>query len=148
MAQTKIEQESYILFHLAGTSYGINSQSVKQLEIVEGVTPVPNTPGYVDGVVFTRGQVIPVINLRKRFGFEAAEYNIKTRMIVVTGEGRTVGVIVDSAREFIKIPAASIQPPPENIVGLSGKYLNGITNLEGRIVLILNIEALLMIENN
>ncbi len=135
--------EPYILFELAGTSYGIPSQIVQQMEMVEHITPVPNAPHFVDGVVFLRGQVIPAINLRQRFGFPKAPYDLRTRLIVVRAAGRTVGLIVDSAREFVPINSEAIQPPPEGIAGLSGHYLAGIATLGQRLVLLLDVEAVI-----
>jgi purine-binding chemotaxis protein CheW len=135
--------EPFIFFELANTTYGIRSKLVQQMEMVEQITPVPNAPSFVEGVVFSRGQVIPTLNLRVRFGFEKVPYDARTRLIVINTGGRIVGVIADTAREFISIPVNSIQPPPEAIAGLSGKYLSGIATLGDRIVLILNVEELL-----
>src|SRR5215510_4284689 len=97
--------ESYILFEIVGTTYAVPSQSVQQIEMIEHVTPLPNAPSFVDGVVFTRGQVIPAINVRTRFGFEKVPLTTRTRLIVTNFAGRVVGLIVDSAREFISIAA-------------------------------------------
>jgi len=112
------------------------------MEMVDRITPVPNAPPYVEGVVFSRGQVVPAVNLRRRFGFDAAPFDLRTRLVVVNN-GRTVGLIVDSAREFVPIPAGAIRPPPEALVGLSGKYLQGIAALGERLVLILNVDEVL-----
>jgi purine-binding chemotaxis protein CheW len=137
------QANSYIVFQLAGTSYAIPSADVHQMEIVEQITPVPNAPEFVEGVVFSRGQVIPAINLRVRFGFAKCQHDIRTRLIVTSVQDRTIGIIVDAAREFVVIPNDSIQPPHEAINGVSGKCLNGVTTLDGRIVLILNLNQLL-----
>jgi purine-binding chemotaxis protein CheW len=131
--------EPFILFELAGTTYGVASRSVQQVELVEQITPVPNAPPAVEGVIFSRGQVIPAVNLRLRFGFEKAAHDLRTRLIVVNAGGRVVGLIVDSAREFISIPSSAIQPPNEAISGLRGKYLEGIATLGERIILILDL---------
>ena len=72
---------------------------------------MPNAAHFVDGVVFSRGQVVPALNLRARFGFEKAPYDLSTRLLVVHAAGRSVGLIVDAAREFVSIDPASIQPP-------------------------------------
>lgn len=137
----------FVLFELASTTYAVSSEFVQQMEMVEHVTPVPDAPAYVDGVVFVRGQVVPVVNLRARFGFERAPYDLKTRLMVVARQGRTVGLLVDSAREFITLSAETINPPPEAITGLSGKYLAGIANVADRLVLILNIDEILMFQD-
>jgi purine-binding chemotaxis protein CheW len=134
---------SFILFELAGATYAVDSRVVQQMEMVERITPVPNAPAFVDGVVFSRGQVVPAVNLRARFGFERVPYDLKTRLVVLASQGRTVGVIVDSAREFLPLPSASIQPPPEAVTGLSGKYLEGIATVDDRMLLILDVSEIL-----
>lgn len=131
--------EPFILFELASTTYGIRSQSVQQVELVEHITPVPNAPPAVEGVIFSRGQVVPAINLRARFGFEKKPNDLRTRLIVINTGNRVIGLIVDSAREFISIPVEVIQPPSEAISGMKGKYLEGIATLGERLILILNV---------
>jgi len=137
-----MDKHSFILFEVAGTTYGLASRDVQQMEMVDHITPLPNAPDYVDGVVFTRGQVIPVVNLRVRFGFERTPPTSRTRLIVISRNARTVGLIVDSAREFMSIPADAIRPPHEGISNLSGSYLEGIAAIADRIILILKVEEL------
>jgi purine-binding chemotaxis protein CheW len=84
-----------------------------------------------------------VISLRARFGFERAPYDRRSRLVVVQAGGRSVGLVVDEAREFVAIPAGAIQPPQESLAGLSGRYLEGIASIGDRLVLILNLEHLL-----
>ncbi len=134
---------TYILFQLGGTTYGIRSEVVRQMEMVEHITPVPNAPPFVEGVVLSRGQVIPAVNLRVRFGLDRAPFDLRTRLIVVEADGRTVGLIVDSAREFVSIPPEAIQPPPETPSGTGERFLEGVALLGGRLVLLLNVEPVL-----
>lgn len=141
--QRSRSSEPYILFDLAGTVYGIHSRNVLQMEMIESITPVPNAPHYVEGVMFSRGQVIPVINLRLRLGMERKENNLRSRVIVIRHEGRTAGLIVDSAREYISLPAEIIQTAPEFMTGLTGQFLGGIAKLGDRIILIFNAEGIL-----
>lgn len=147
MNQNDVTKENFILFELNKTTYAVKSLLVKQMEMLEQVTPVPNAPDYIDGIVFSRGQVIPVLNLRKRFGFDAIPYTLSTRLIVVQSNERSVGLVVDSSREFISIQNELIQPPPEYISGLSGKYLGGIATLGKRILLILDLESILQMSD-
>ncbi|BAI88624.1 MULTISPECIES: chemotaxis protein CheW [Arthrospira] len=137
--------QPFILFELDHTTYGIPSDMVQQMEMVEQITPVPNSPSFVVGVVFSRGQVIPAIDLRVRFGFGKIAYTLRSRLIVINTNERTVGLIVDTAREFVSIPAQTIQPSPEGISSLSGKYLAGIATLGERVILILNVSELLVL---
>lgn len=138
-----VDATSYILFELAGTAYAIPSSDVQRMEMIEEITPVPNAPPYVEGVVFTRGKVVPAVNLRKRFGFERADFSLATRLIVVAHETRLVGLIVDSARDFITITEDSIQPPPEALSGTSGRYVRGVASVKDRIVLVLDVAGIL-----
>lgn len=141
-AEAGARAEPFILFDLAGATYGVRSAEIQQLEMVETITPVPNAPAAVDGVVSVRGQVIPVVNLRARFGFERVDVGLRSRLLVVRRDGRTVGFLVDSAREFARIDPGAIQPPPEGISGLNGRYLEGMAHLGERLVLILDMTDL------
>lgn len=134
---------TYVLFTIAGTTYALPSRDVQHMEMVEQVTPVPNAAAFIEGVVFTRGQVVPAMNLRTRFGFERVPLGLATRLLVVRSGERAIGLVADTAREFVTIPAAAIQPPNETLAGLSGRYVHGIATLGGRIVLILNLEEVL-----
>ena len=134
--------QSYILFGVAGTTYAIRSHQVLHIEMIDHVTPVPNAPVFVEGVVFSRGQVVPVINLRARFGFERAAFTLRSRLLVVQHEGRRVGLLADESREFIRISETAIRPPQEAIGGLSGNYLDGVATLGERIVLVLSVREL------
>lgn len=143
MTNTQNDAEPFILFELAGTTYGVRSRFVQQIEMIEHVTPVPNAPAAVEGVVLARGQVIPALNLRARFGFERIAFDLRSRLVVVSTGGRTLGMIVDSAREFLRIPATAIEPPPEAITGLSGRYLEGVATIRERIILVLNLDEVI-----
>jgi chemotaxis signal transduction protein len=131
--------QAYILFGVAGTTYAIRSQDVLHIEMIEHVTPVPNAPAFVEGVVFSRGQVVPVINLRARFGFERGGVTLRSRLLVVQHAARRIGLLVDESREFIRISDAAIKPPQDAIGGLSGSYLDGVATLGQRIVLVLSV---------
>src|SRR4051812_10026206 len=102
--------DTYVIFELAGTSYGVPSSDVRHLEMLEHVTPVPNAMSAIDGVVFSRGEVIPAMNLRTRFGLPREPYSLRTRLLFVQVRQRTVGLIVDTAREFIRLAPETIRP--------------------------------------
>ncbi|MBX9652539.1 chemotaxis protein CheW [bacterium] len=140
---TTLNADNYVVFTLADTLYAIPSNDVERMEMVEHVTPVPNSLPFVDGIVFSRGRVVPAINLRRRFGFTAIEYNIQSRLIIVANENRIVGLIVDSAREFVSIATEAVQPAPDVVNGTSGRYLRGVANVNNRVFLILDIAGIL-----
>ncbi|HEY0458401.1 MAG TPA: chemotaxis protein CheW [Pyrinomonadaceae bacterium] len=131
--------DSFVLFEVAGTTYAVRSADVQQLEMIEHITTVPNAAEAVEGVVFSRGQVIPAINLRTRFGFPKIEYDVRSRLVVVRVDGRSIGLIADIAREFKRIPAEAFKLPAETLNGTTGKYLEAIATHEDRLILLLNL---------
>ena len=138
--------DSFILFELAGTTYGLKSSIVQQLEMVEHITPVPNADNTLEGVVFSRGEVIPAISLRKRFGFETIPYDLRSRLVVVKVNDRSIGLIVDSAREFKNIPEELILPPPAALAATTGGYLRAIATVEDNTILLIDLEQLIQPE--
>ncbi|HEY3853310.1 MAG TPA: chemotaxis protein CheW [Verrucomicrobiae bacterium] len=139
--------ESYVLFELGGSLYGLPSRTVQHIEMFEQVTLVPNANPAIEGIVFSRGQVIPALNLRRRFGLPDSEHTLRTRIVFATIHGRTVGLIVDSAREFRSFPTNTIRPIEETLTGINGKYLKAVTKAGDRLVLILDLEAVLNVED-
>jgi purine-binding chemotaxis protein CheW len=139
--------EGYVLFELAGSLYGMPSQNVRHIEMFEHVTLVPNANPAIDGVVFSRGQVFPALNLRVRFGFPRQEKTLRTRVVFATVHERTVGLIVDSAREFRNLAPADVRPIEETLTGMKGKYLKAVTKVGDRLVLILDLEAVLNVDD-
>jgi purine-binding chemotaxis protein CheW len=138
--------EPFILFELAGTTYGVRSNSVQQIEMIDDVASVPNAHPALEGVVLVRGQIIPALNLRTRFGFEKVERDLRSRLVVINTGARTVGLLVDAAREFLRISTDAIEPPPQALTGLSGHYLEGVATIAERMILILNLDAVLDLE--
>ena len=143
MTRVDTSHGSYILFTVAGTTYALSSGEVRHMEMIDGITRVPNAPSFVDGVVFSRGQVVPVVNLRARFGFERAAFDLRSRLIIVQSGSRLIGLVVDAAREFVAIPPDLIQPPNDALSGMSGRYVEGIASMRDRLVLILSLERIL-----
>lgn len=137
--------DTFILFTLVGTTYAVRTRDVLHMEMIEEITPVPNATASVEGVVFSRGQVVPVVNLRARFGFERIPPDLRSRLLVVQSNGRTVGLMVDSAREFARIAPETIRPPQDALTRLSGRYLEGIAIAQDRIILILDLSAVIEI---
>lgn len=139
--------DAYILLEVDDVAYAVPSEQVVRVEMVEKVTRVPNAPEFVEGVVSIRGQVIPVVSLRKRFHLPAIEKNMRARLIIVRVEGRggerQVGMVADSAREFVAIEAEQIRPVPEGLSGPGITYLEGVATLQRGLVLIINLPRLL-----
>jgi purine-binding chemotaxis protein CheW len=139
--------ESFVLFELDGNLYGLPSRNVQHIDMLEHVTPVPNANPAIDGVVFSRGQVIPALNLRVRFGFPRRDNTIRTRIVFATVHDRIVGLIVDTAREFRHFSSDSLRPIEKTLTGINDKYLTAVTKLGERLVLILDLDAVLNVED-
>jgi len=136
-----------VLFELAGNLYGLPSRNVRHIDMFEHVTVVPNANPAIDGVVFSRGQVIPALNLRVRFGFPRLDHSIRTRIVFATIHDRTVGLIVDAAREFKSFSSDSLKPIEKTLTGINDKYLTAVTKLGEKLVLILDLEAVLNVDD-
>mgnify|MGYP001199834995 CR=1 FL=1 len=138
--------DTYILFELDSAAYAVRSADVQHVEMLEHVTRVPNTAPAVDGVVFSRGQVFPALNLRARFGLPRQPYTAQTRLIFLRVAERVVALIVDSARQFERIERSAIRPIEATLVGIQGNYVEGVATVKGRNVLIMNVGAVLTLE--
>jgi purine-binding chemotaxis protein CheW len=138
------DQRQLVSFRLGQEEYGIDILCVQEIIRVPRITPIPNTPPYVEGVLNLRGRVIPVISLRRRLGLPEAEEGKETRIIVADLSPNTVGFIVDCVSEVIRVPASQIAEAPETDPrGRSDVHLEGLARLEGRLLLILNLPKLL-----
>jgi purine-binding chemotaxis protein CheW len=135
--------DRYILFTVNHTTYALPSEDVAHVEMIEQVTVVPNAASFVDGVVFSRGQVVPAVNMRARFGFDRVAPDLRTRLVIVQIHGRSIGLLVDSCREFLTIPPASIHPPGEALSTAHTSYLAGIATIGERVIVLLDLETLL-----
>lgn len=138
--------ENYIVFELAGSSYGLRSEDVLHLETLEHVTPVPNTAPAVAGVVFSRGEVMPALDLRVRFGLPILAPTSQTRLIFIHAHQRRVALIVDAAREFRAISRDAIRPLTEALHGIHGNYVRGHARIGEKLVLLLDLARVLTLE--
>lgn len=139
--------DTYIIFELGASAYGVRSADVLHIEMLEHITPVPNTASAVEGIVFSRGQLYPALDLRARFGLPRAPRTERSRLILTRVHDRTVALIVDSAREFRRISAADIRPPDTALHGISGTYIQGVAQAGGRLVLLVDVLAVLNLDD-
>ncbi len=139
-------ENSYIVFVLGRTKYALSARHVRHLEMMHDITPVPGVLKHVLGVVSLRGQVIPVLSLRRLFGMDSIEPERSARLIVVEEKNRSVALLVDSAREFLVIsPEEVVAPPPSLEVGRPS-YLEGLVTQEESVILLLNLSQLLSVK--
>lgn len=133
-----------IVFKLGEEEYGIEVDKVQTIERILPITRVPKTFAFVKGVINLRGVVIPVIDLRGRFGLPEAEFTEQSRIIIVAAEELEVGFIVDSANDVIDLNTDIIDSPPEVVGGIKAKYLDGVARVsEERLLIMLNLAEVL-----
>ncbi|WJH33282.1 chemotaxis protein CheW [Paenibacillus aurantius] len=138
------EELKVIVFALGREEYGVEVEKVKTIERMQPMTRVPKTPAFIRGVINLRGVVVPVIDLRERFGLETSEYTDNTRIIIVAVNDLEVGLIVDSANDVIDVDSDSISEAPELVGGIRAKYLRGIARIgDDRILVLLNLSEVL-----
>ena len=139
---TQAEQQ-LVVFDLASEGYGVDIGAVREIIRMQEITRVPKTPEFVEGVINLRGKVIPVIDLRKRFGLHVAEQNKDNRIVVVDIGKQDIEVIVDAVTEVLRISTDSVEPPTSVITSADSDYLLGIAKLENRLIILLDLESVL-----
>lgn len=134
----------YLTFSLGSEEYGVGILKVREIIGVMEITAVPHTPSYIKGVINLRGRVIPVLDLRLKFGMPGKEYDERTCVIVVEVQGRSgpvqVGMVVDSVSEVANITAAEIEPPPSLGSSRETENILGMAKLKGSVKILLNVD--------
>ena len=132
-----------VSFKLGDEEFGVDIMQVQEIIRMQNITSVPNAPEFVEGVINLRGRVIPIIDLRKRFGLQEKPHDKSTRIIVVKVEEITVGLVVDEVSEVLRIPADTVEPPPPIVGGVESEYINGVGKLEDRLLILLDLSKTL-----
>jgi purine-binding chemotaxis protein CheW len=130
-------------FRVGRETFGVPIGLVHEIVRVPEITAVPDSPGYVEGVINLRGKIISVVDLRKRFGEKEIAAHKKNRILVTEVEGKMVGLIVDAASEVIKIPENEIELPPSVFEEGELNYVTGVGKLRGRLVILLDLSKIL-----
>jgi purine-binding chemotaxis protein CheW len=133
----------FVTFTLNNEEYAVDILIVQEINRITEITKVPNSPDYVEGVVNLRGKVIPVINLRKKFGFEEKSIDDTSRIIIMDIQGITYGVIVDSVSEVLRVPSSTVEPTPPMSSAESSKFIKGLAKLDGRLIILIDIDNLI-----
>jgi purine-binding chemotaxis protein CheW len=128
----------HVLFRVGDSDYVLPAGDVLQMESFEGATPVPGTAPYVAGLVQVRGRVVPVVDLRARFGLPAVAPTIDTRIVVVQSAERTVGLLVDSAREVVQLPPDALKPPPAVVANAGHGFVKAVAQSGKRLVMLID----------
>jgi purine-binding chemotaxis protein CheW len=135
--------EQVVVFEVAGESYGIDIGRIQEIIRRPEITPVPRAPECIEGVVNLRGRVIPVINMRNRFGMPSTEADRASRIVILEAEGQTIGAAVDAVAEVLRIPTSIIEPPGATFTGARTAHLRGIAKLDERLIVLLSLERLI-----
>lgn len=128
----------HVLCRIADADYVVPAADVLQMESYGGATKVPGAAAEVAGLVQIRGRVVPVLDVRVMFGFPAIEPTINSRVVVMTRGDRTVGLLVDSAREVLKIPAADFQPPPPVVAQQTDGMVKAVAQAGSRLLMLID----------
>ncbi|SKA71676.1 chemotaxis protein CheW [Desulfobaculum bizertense] len=150
MDETQKKQDAKLIqlvtFSIGEEEFGVDILKVQEIIRIMEITKVPKAPIFVEGVINLRGNVIPIIDLRKRFGLSAREHDKHTRIIVIEINKMVVGFVVDSVSEVLRIPASTVEPPPPVVSGLESEYISGVGKLEDRLLILLDLDRLLSSE--
>jgi purine-binding chemotaxis protein CheW len=130
-------------FRVGRETFGLPISIVREIIRVPEITSVPNAPDYIEGVVNLRGRIIPIVDMRKRFGEKSTEPNNKNRIVVVEVENRSIGLIVNSASEVLRIPPSDIEAPHTVFPEGEMDYITGVGKLKGRLVILLDLKRIL-----
>lgn len=137
------EELQLVIFRLYGEEFGVEITKVREIVKPREITKLPNVVDFVEGVTNLRGEVIPIIDLKKRFGIEATDMTDDSRIIIVDISDNRVGLVVDDVTEVLRIPEADIDPPPRTIAGLKAEYIQGIGKVGERLLILLDVDKIL-----
>jgi purine-binding chemotaxis protein CheW len=131
-----------VIFSLDKEDYGLPIEKVQEINRMVTITKLPNTPTFMEGIIDLRGKVIPVMDLRKRFGLSPLEHKAESRIMVTDIAGKTVGLIVDAVNEVARLSGENIEPPPPSFVW-DAKFVSGVGKREKSLVILLDIDRII-----
>ena len=128
-----------VTFKLENEEFGVDILKVQEINRMLTITKIPNAPPFVEGVINLRGKIIPIVDLRKRLGFNSRAYDKSTRIIVVELDGLILGFIVDSVSEVLRVSESTVEPPPSIMGGIESDYIEGVGKLDNRLLILLEL---------
>jgi len=137
------DEQQLVVFQLGAELYGVEIARVHEIIRLQTVTRVPHAPAFVEGVINLRGKVIPVVDLRRRFGLPMADHTRASRIVVIEIGDQVVGIVVDGVSEVLRVNKGTIEPPSPVVAGIESDYLHGIAKLPERLVILLNLDRVL-----
>ena len=148
MSQEAIQENDdavsqWVTFHLETETYGIAVTQVKEVLRLTEIAPVPGAPDYVIGIINLRGNVVTVIDTRRRFGLPPTEPDDSSRIVILEVDGQVVGILVDSVAEVVDLPGSAIESAPNVGNDESSKYIQGVTSRDGQLLILVDLNRLL-----
>lgn len=128
-----------VSFSLSNEEYGVDIGQVQEINRMVSITHVPRAPHFMEGVINLRGQLIPIIDLRTRFGMPRSEPTKNTRIVVTEIGSKRVGIVVDSVSEVLRIPLDQVEDAPEMIAGVETEYIRGVGKVDDRLIIMLDL---------
>jgi len=141
--QAAVPQVQLVTFRIGGEEFGLDVFQVHEILRFQDPTPMPKAPAFVDGVLDVRGVLVPVVDLRKRFEIHDLRHDDDTRIVLVDFAGERLGLVVDEVSEVMRVPETSVAAPPTYVKGLAAEFIRGIVRLDGRMVVLLELERIL-----
>ncbi|MDH5301592.1 MAG: chemotaxis protein CheW [Gammaproteobacteria bacterium] len=133
----------WVTFHLDGETYGINVDQVREVLRLTEIAPVPGAPDYVLGIINLRGNVVTVIDTRKRFSLEFVEATDSSRIVIIEVAGQEIGMLVDSVAEVVDLAASAIEVAPNIGNAETSRYIQGVTSIDGRLLILIDVNKFL-----
>ena len=149
--ENKVDVENSInlvTFKLGNNEYAIDIMQAKEIIKMEKITLIPNAPDYVEGVINLRGNIIPIVDLKKRFNLDENEGEKNTGIIIVKIDDVDMGIIIDAISKVVSIATSNIQPPPPMLSGIGQKYIKGVAKLEDKLLVVLDLEKLIVSDDD
>ena len=136
-------EEQLVTFSLGSEEFGVDIMRVQEIIRIPPITRVPKAPSYVEGVINLRGNVIPVVSLRNRFGMTRVEETDLSRIVVLQVQSKVFGVRVDAVTEVLRIDSEAIEPPPQVALGMDSRFIRGVGKIGERLLILLDLDHIM-----
>lgn len=138
------EDIQVVVFKLGSDDYCVPVSQAREIQLYTNPTRIPNTPDFVEGVINLRGQIIPILDLKKRFGSGITDITATTKIIIIDMDGELLGILVDSVSEVLKTPQSRFEPPPPAVrTSINNNYISGIGKIDNRLLILLDLAKVL-----
>lgn len=142
--EDEAQSQEFLTFMLGGEEYAIDILKVQEIRGYDAVTPIAHAPSFIKGVINLRGAIVPIIDLRIKFGLGEAEYTPFTVVVVLNVGNRVVGVVVDAVSDVIAVKAGQMHPPPDLSRAVDLRYITALAMLDERMLIVVDIEGLML----